>query len=207
MAAPTLELKILQGKTFTVAMKFAGEDLIYKTVQAIVNKAPARLTVTAHGLPNEWPVRVESAATPLELLTAQGQWKTASKVDANTIEFNDMNLSAAKPLTGPAVLIYPRPEDMTGWKIRAMFRDTVSGTLLLTASSVTPDSPITTPDGSITIDVANSEFTLTFTAAKTAAITWVKAVYDIEAIKPDGTVIQVVAPSKVTLEQEVTVWA
>lgn len=207
MAAPTLELKVLQGKTFTLSLKFAAEDLVYKTIQAIATKAPARLTVTAHGLPNEWPVRIESATTPLELLTAAGEWKTASKVDANTIEFNDMNLSAAKPLAGPAVLIYPRPEDLTGWKIRAMFRDTVSGTLLLSASSVTPDSPITTPDGTITIDAANSEFTLTFSAEKTAAITWAKAVYDIEAIRPDGTVIQVVAPSKVTLEQEVTVWA
>lgn len=207
MVAPTLELKILQGKTFTLDLKCAGEDLVYKPIQAIASKAPARLTVPGHGLPNEWPVRVESLTAPLELLTAPGQWKAASKVDVDTLEFNDLNLSAARPLAGPAVLIYPRPENLTGWKIRAQFREAVAGTVLLTASSVTPDSPVTTPDGTITIDPDNSEFTLSFSDVITAAITWVTAVYDIEAIRPDGTVVQIIAPSNVTLEKEITVWA
>ena len=203
MAAPTLELKILQGKTLTLALKFAGEDLVYKPVSAIVSLAPARLTVTGHNLPAEWPVRVESAKAPLEINTAPGQWKLATKVDANTLEFNDMNLTAATAFVGPAVLIYQRPEPMTGWKIRAQFRAEPGGPVLLDASSDVADSP----DGTITIDHTNCSFELTFTDEITAAITWLKCVYDIEAILPDGSVTQIIAPSKAVVEKEITVWA
>lgn len=202
MAAPTLDLVISQGKTLTLAMRLGLPELVYKPVSAIVQTAPARLTVPAHGLPSEWPVRIESAATPLELNTAGGQWKNALKIDANTIEFNEMNLSAAKPLTGPAVMIYRRPRDITGWKFRMQIRDKVGGALLLDASSDVADAA----DGTITLDVVNSSFTVEFTDETTAAITWLKGVYDIEAMLPDGTVVQVIAPSKVTIELEVTAW-
>lgn len=203
MAAPTLDLKISQGKTLNLDLLYAEETLVYRPLTGISNLAPAQFTVPAHGIPDSWPVRIESAKAPGEILTAPGQWKVATSIDADTIELNDLNLLAAKAFVGPAVLIYKAPGDLTGWKIRMQIRDKVGGVVLLDASSDLADASI----GSISVDIANSAIHITFPDEITAAITWLKAVYDVEAILPDGSVVGIISPSKVTLEQEVTVWA
>lgn len=203
MAAPTLDLKIFQGKTLQIPLIYHQDVLVYKLIEAVSSLAPARLTVTGHGIPTLWPIRIEGAKAPLELNTSRGSYKQGRRVDADTIEINDMNLIAAKPFIGPAVLVYPAPADMTGWKIRSQIRDAIGGTVLLDASSDVADGA----DGTITIDVANSTLTITWSDEVTAAITWLKAVWDVEALLPDGTVLPLVAPSKVTVEREVTVWA
>lgn len=207
MAAPTLDLKISQGKTLNLDPLYAEETLVYRPLTAISNLAPARFTVPAHGIPDIWPVRIESAKAPGEIVTAPGQWKVATKVDADTIELNDLNLLAAKAFVGPAVLVYKAPADLTGVKIRMQIRTLPAAapgsTVLLTASS----DPADLADGQISIDVTNSAIHIVFSDEITAAITWLKAVYDVEALLPDGTVVGIIAPSKVTIEQEVTVWA
>lgn len=207
MAAPTLELKISQGKTLNIDLLYAEETLVYRPLTAISNLAPARFTVPSHGIPDTWPVRIESAKAPGEILTAPGQWKVATKVDVDTIELNDLNLLAAKAFVGPAVLIYKAPGDLTGIKVRMQIRTAaaaVAGSVVLLDAS---SDPADGADGTITVDIPNSAIHIVFPDEITAAITWLKAVYDVEATLPDGTVVGLIAPSKVTLEQEVTVWA
>lgn len=202
MTSQTHDITLAKGKTFSLQLSYAEDELIYKPITAIATLAPARLTVTAHGLPNRWPVRTESAIAPTELNMAPGSWRLGTRFDANTVELNDLNLTSAKAFAGPAVLVYQKPADMTGWKLRMQIRDLTTNALLLDASSDVADSA----DGTITIDVANSAFVVTFSAALTAAVTWTKAGYDIEAILPDTSVVSIIGPSKITAEKEYTVW-
>lgn len=203
MAAPTYDITITKGKTFVQTLLYAEDALVYKEASALPALAPARITVAGHGLPTNWPVRIESAKAPSELNTPDGEWWLPRVIDADTLEFNALNLTRAKAFAGPAVLIYQQPTDLTGWKFRAQVRDKVGGTVLLDFSS----DPADGATGLIDIDEANSNFTLTIDALTTALIPWNRAVYDIEAIKPDGTVVSVLAPSRVTVEEEITVWA
>lgn len=204
MTAPTLEILIGQGRTFTMALQYAAESLEYRVVEAVAGLAPCRLTVPGHGLPDSWPVRIESAKAPIELNSAPNVWREAITVDANTVELNDLNLTGTKAYVGPAVLVYKQPEDLTGWVIRMQVRDSAGGgTLHLSASS----DPADGAEGTIELDVANSRFTVEIPAAVTAQQQWARAIYDIEAILPDGRVIAIIAPSRATLVKEVTVWA
>lgn len=203
MTSTTLDLTIQRGKTFTLQLGVSDEELKYVTVSAVSNLAPARLTTaSAHGLPTRWPVRIESVKLPLELQMAPTAWRPALKVDATTFELNDLNLTAAKAFVPPAVLVYQKPADMTGWIVRMQVRDLTTNEVLLDASSEAGSF-----DGVIAIDVANSVFEVTFSAAITAALAWNRAGYDIEAVLPDGKVMSIIAPSKITVEKEYTVWA
>lgn len=202
MTSQTHDVTMAKGKTFSLQLSYAEDELIYKPISAIPTLAPCRLTVTDHGLPTRWPVRTESAVAPTELNMVAPNWRLGTRVDTHTIELNDLNLTAAKPFVGPAVLVYQKPSDMTGWKLRMQIRDLTSNALLLSASSDVTDGAV----GVITLDVPNSAFDVTFSAATTAAVAWTKAGYDIEAILPNGAVVSIIGPSKITAEKEYTVW-
>jgi len=202
MIAPTYDLHIVRGKTFTQPFMYADDELLYRSITAITNQAPARIAAAGHGVPSNWPVRIESTRTPSELNTPDGEWLTPAVVDEDTLEFDELNLAGAKPFRGPSVLVYPRPADITGWKVRAQIRDRIGGQVLLTFSS----DPVDQTDGTITVDVPGSAFVMELSHQLTEAITWNRAVYDMEAIRPDGSVVSIIAPSKVTVGQEVTVW-
>jgi hypothetical protein len=202
LTTQTHDITMAKGKTFSLQLSYAEDELVYKPITAIPTLAPARLTVTAHGLPSRWPVRTESAIAPTELAMVAPNWRLGTRFDANTVELNDLNLLSAKPFVGPAVLVYQKPADMTGWKLRMQIRDLTSNALLLSASSDVSDGAV----GTIDVDVPNSAFVVNFTAATTAAVAWTKAGYDIEAILPDGSVVSLIGPSKITAEKEYTVW-
>jgi len=202
MTAPTFDIHIVRGKTFTQPFMYADDELVYRAITAIPSQAPARITAPAHGVPSGWPVRIESTRAPAELNTPQGEWLTPSRVDDDTLEFDELNLTGAKPFRAPSVLIYPRPADIDSWKARMQIRDRIGGEVLLSFSS----DPADLADGTITLDVPGSAFVIELPHAVTEAIGWTRAVYDLEAIRPDGSVISIIAPSKVTVGQEVTVW-
>lgn len=202
VTSQTHDITLAKGKTFSLQLSYAEDELIYKPITAIPTLAPCRLTVMDHGLPTRWPVRTESAIAPLELNMAPDSWRLGTRVDTHTIELNDLNLTRAKPFSGPAILVYQKPADMTGWKLRMQIRDLLTNALLLSASS----DLLETADGDIDIDLPNSAFAVTFTDEITAAVAWTKAGYDIEAVLPDGSVVSIIGPSKITVEKEYTVW-
>lgn len=202
MTAPTYDLHIVRGKTFTQAFQYADDEMLYRPITGIPVQAPARITAAGHGVPPNWPVRIESTRAPAELNTPEGEWLVPSVVDSDTLEFDELNLTGAKPFRGPSVLVFPRPADIADWKARMQIRDRIGGEVLLSFSS----DPADQADGTITVDVPGSAFVLELLHTITEAIAWTRAVYDLEAIRPDGSVIALIAPSKVTVGQEVTVW-
>lgn len=203
MPAPIHDLILIKGKTFKESMLYGEDQKIYKPITALVSQAPVQITCPAHGVPLNWACRVESALSPLGLNTPEGSWVIPRIVDNDTLEINNLNLLHAEAFSGPAVLIYQKPADITGWVFRAQIRDKVGGQVLATFSS----NPADASEFLITVDAVNSSFTLHISAVDTENLTWSRGVYDVEALLPDGTVLAIVSPSKVSVEREVTVWA
>lgn len=195
-------LRLVRGKTCHQVLLYAGATRKYCPITALVSLAPVRVTVPDHGCPDNWPVRLQGITAPVELNTAEGQALTATVVDANTLELNALDASTLGTFTLSGHVVFQQPVDLTGWKARMQVRNKMGGDLLLSLSS----DPADEADGEIEVDVAGSAFILKLTAAQTAALTWNGGVYDLEAVLPDGSVISILAPSPVVVEQEVTVW-
>ena len=198
--APEISLIITRGKTFEFAYRCAEDELLYRSITAMPVKAPVQLTVASHGVPDGWPVQVSCVKAPSELNTADGESLIAKVVDGDTIEFNAVNAHCWKPFSGPGVLVFNKPMDLTGWHCRAQVRDKPGGTVLFTWHS----DPAESPDGEIEVDLAHSAFVLKMDAATAAALEWKRGKYDVEAIAPGGEVYALTAISDVEVSDEVT---
>lgn len=204
--APEIPLKITRGKTAEFAFLYADEEQVFLPIEAMPVKAPARLTITGHQIPDGWPVQVQCVKVPAELNNDpngdEPYYKT-KVVDANTIEFNRVNAHCWKEYAGGGLVVFNRPVNLTGWRCRAQVRTKAgaTGTPLFSWDS----DPSQNPDGVAVVDVARACFVLRVEAAAAAALTWSSAVYDLEAIAPDGSVYAVTAISPITVEGEVTV--
>lgn len=198
--APEIDITITRGKTFEFGYLYAEDELLYLPITGMPSKAPARLTVQGHGVPDGWPVQVACVKAPGELNSADGEFQVAKLVDADTIELNAVNAHCWKPFSGSGLLVLNKPMDLTDWKCRAQVRDRVGGTVLFTWHS----DPAENPDGEIEVDVAGSAFVLKIGAEATATLDWARGVYDVEAIAPGGEVYPVTAISSVMVADEVT---
>ncbi|WP_167360407.1 hypothetical protein [Pseudomonas anguilliseptica] len=165
------------------------------------SKAPVRLGSATHGIPDGWPVRIESVSSPAELNTPEGESIAAKRVDADTIELNSENGSTWRSLSAGGVLVFNTPVELAGWQARAAVRDRVGGTLQFTWDS----NALNTPDALITVDLAAHAFVLHMSADQAAALTWSKGVWELEAIDPTGRVYQVIGVSKVMVSSEVVI--
>lgn len=203
MTAATYKLRLVRGKTCEQVLLYADTRLRYLPIEAMPSQAPVRLTLTAHAIPDNWPVRVQGVTAPAELNTKAGMAVRATVVDADTVELNSLDATTWAAFVASGHLVFQAPVDLTGWKARMHIRDKVGGNLLMSLSS----DPADEADGEIQVDVVNSAFVIKLSAAQTAGLPWNSGVYDLEAIRPDGAVVGVLAPSPVIVEQEVTVWA
>lgn len=183
-----VNLTITRGKTFEYALLYAEGEVVYRPIEGIAERAPLRITVTEHGVPDGWPVRAQSVKAPAELNFKAAQF--ARVVDADTLEFNAYDATLWKPFAGTGVIAFQKPMDLTGWTARATVRDKIGGTVLM--------------NWDIETDVEASAFVLSMSAEESAALTWTKGVYDAEAVSPDGKVYPLVAISGITVEREVT---
>lgn len=203
MSAPTYELNITKGKTLEQTLLYAEERLTYAPIAAIVNKAPLRVRIPAHGIPDGWPVRIQGVSSPSIMNTPEGETVLASVFDADTIEFNSIDANLWGTIEESGSVVYYTPAVITGWKFRMQIKDAPGGNILMDFSSDIADAA----DGTITVNAASSSFTLGLTDVQSAAITWNGGVYDIEAIRPDGKVVPIIGTSVAIASQEVTVWA
>lgn len=199
MAAPVVDLTIARGKTFEYSFLYADDTLVYRPITAMPSKAPVRLTVPAHGVPDGWPVDVRGA-TPSELNTVDGaEPRFARVVDADTLEFNALDGSGFRAFSAGGNVIYRKPADLTGWSARAAVRDKPGGVLLLRWDS----NPLSGAEGLIVLDAARAAFVLQLGAVVTAALPWSTGVWELEAVDPQGRVYGVVGISRVNVTNEV----
>lgn len=201
------DLTITKGKTLVQVVRWEEKPLIYKAITAISQAAPARLTVTAHGAPDGWLVRVESVkgmtqinspgtGTKLDKASRDAEWVKATVIDADTIELNDTNALEFKPYLSGGVIKFFTPADLAGLTGRMTIRNKVGGTVIASTEGASPTLIITIDNVAKTIEIAMS-------ALATAALTAKAGAYDLELVSGAGVVTGLLYGA-ITIESEIT---
>lgn len=177
MQPARLDLRIIQGATLRKPLLLMQPRFEYRPITAIQKTAPLRLTVPAHGMPAGWPCWIEGVTgwSALNRDKQRERFRLATLVDADTVEFNELNGTTQNASGGH--LVYRLPLDMTGASARMQIRDT-AGALLLELS---------TDSGGLQVD-GPGRLLLELTATQTAAINWQTGLYDLELTMADGSV-------------------
>lgn len=192
-------LIIEQGETFETVVRWETPPLKYKPISAMSQTAPISITSTGHAIPNGWRAAVVDAKGMVELNAASAppadeEFRAATVVDANTVEFNEVSAALFKAYKSGGYLAYYTPQDLTDYTARMTIRDRVGGTVL---------AALTSAGSEILLDVAAFTITIVISATATAAYTWTKGVYDLELVSPSGRVTRILSGT-VTLSKEVT---
>lgn len=192
MTPVKLNFKCYQGSTFNEVLRWESSKKIYKAITGISQSAPCVVTSIAHGVPDGWRVKVTNAGGMKEINSTE-EYKIATVVTVDSIEFNDINSLGYTAYTSGGVIEYNEPVNFTGYTARMQIREKID--------SVEFIKELTTENGGITIDVANSKITLNISATDTAAFTFNSAVYSIELV---STTVVPFATGTITLVKEVT---
>lgn len=150
MAAPTL--RITKGKTFgPLCIRVEKETIVYKAITGINKVAPIRITVPGHGLVAGWRAAVTGVKGMLEINAKDPQrlrdsdYHAVTVVDANTIEFNDVDASDFGAYTSGGYVQYRDYYDLSGKTARMAVKQK-SGTSNLLKCSVGGVSGSVKPD-------------------------------------------------------------
>ncbi len=199
--AAQIDLSLCKGIDFNTSFRLEVLPLVYKPIIAIQNSAPARLTVTGHGLPVDWRVAVISAQglTQLNALNTppkRKDFRRATVVDANTLEFNDtVTVDSPAHTASTGYIMYYTPVDLSAYtSARMQIKDEVGGVEQVL---------LTTGNGRLTLDNVAKRISLHIPSAVTQALTISSGVYDLELITSTGEV-DACASGKVTVCDEVT---
>lgn len=192
-------LTILQGKTFELPVLWETEPVVYKPITGISAAAPAVVTCVGHGVPDGWRVAIVSAKgmTQINALNTPPKDKDyviAKVLSADSLELNTVNAAEFKAWTSGGYVQYNTPKDLAGYIARMDIMDKAGGTVLLA---------LTTENAGIVIDNVTKTITLNISATDTAAITWKKAVYDLELESTTGVVTSLLFGT-VVVTKEVT---
>ena len=165
-------LRIVQGKRFLKVFRWPLETKIYKAISAMPQKTPVRLTVTGHGVPDGWTVKITGVKGPSQLNDRQ---VAATVVDADTLEFNALNAGDMPDYVSGGFVEFQQPVDLTGYTGRVVLKAAVT--------DADPVLELSSANGRLAIDVANSKITFDVTADDTAALTALSGTWDWEMTK------------------------
>ena len=198
------DITIRQGKTFRLPVMWELDTLVYKPINGVEQSAPVRIQAVAHGIPDGWNVAVVNLKAPVELnaVTEEGKppadkdFRTATKVSDDEIEFNKVNGAAFKAYSGGGQLVFYAPGPLAGAVVHGQIKDKIGGAVLHEFRSDGP-SP------NVTLDLARSRVILNIPHTVTAGFSWKAGVYDLELIDSDNLVYPLIFGG-VTVEREVT---
>jgi hypothetical protein len=251
-------LTILQGKTFTLPVKWETEPIVYKAISGITQAAPCIVDCTTHGVPDGWRVAIVSAKGMTQINAENdpprdSDYVVATKIDVDTLELNSVNSSAYRAWTSGGYVQYNTPKDLSGYSARMSIKNKLSdttadlwedttayaedeyvviadGTVLqcTTAGTSGATEPtgagtdgtvvwaevsgfsgsiellrLTDANGMIALDNTTKTISLVLSATTTAALTWSKAVYDLEMVSNAG-VVTALLYGDVAVTKEVT---
>jgi len=192
MTPVKLNFKVYQGSTFNEVLRWESSKKIYKAITAITSNAPCVVTAVGHGAPDGWRVKVTNVGGMKEINSVD-DYKIATKLSADSIEFNDINSIGFSAYTSGGVIEYNQPVDLTGYTARMQIREKIDSDTVI--------KELTTENGGIVIDVINSKIILNISAADTELFTFNSAVYSIELV---STTVVPFATGTLTLVREVT---
>ncbi len=207
MAEKTQNLTLQQGKTQPLVLRCETTPIVYKAITAIQQTAPVRMTVTGHGALDGWRAAVTNVKGMTEINATANSIKASdyhpvTVIDANTIEFNDVDAAGFKAYTSGGYLQYNSPMDLSGYAARLQIRNKKGGSTILFS--------MTTENGLIDIDNALKTVTLYFDAIDFTGLTWKTGYYELElykdVVRGATTIESVYSPLEgtVTLDVETT---
>lgn len=184
------EILIEKGKTFSLEVRWGVEPWVYRPITGIslASGAP-RLTVPAHGMPDKWKAAVIRVVgmkqiNALNSPPEESDFHEGLVIDADTVEFNDMDSTGFSPYTSGGFLVFKTPQNLAGYTASMDVKDKVDGTVLI--SSEAENTPLDVV--AIDIDEAAYVTTLTIAAEDAAALAFKKGVTDLEMVGPTGIV-------------------
>lgn len=197
----THDISLRKGSSLSLPIVWESNRLIYRQITAIQNTAPVRITCPLHGVPDGWPVAIANAKGLVDLNALgnpprDNEFRSATFIDANTIELNLVNGAAMKAHTANTgqVVFYEPVLPVVGLKARMQIKNKVGGDVLYV---------LTTENGLITLDAVTKRITLDFPADAFVGATWKTGVYDLETEDPNGVVTPILAGA-FALTDEVT---
>ena len=210
--AASKDLTILQGRTFSLVLRWETTPIVRKAITAIdMTAGSPRITAAGHGMVDGWRCAVMGVRKPTQINADSNppranDFTPAMLLDADTIELNeitttDENGTPWPDYTSGGFILYYTPVDLDGFTARMKIKDRVGGTVLL--STEAEDTGLDVID--ITIDNAAKTITLTIPASATDDITWTRGVYDLEMVSGDAEpVVTMLISGKVSVTKEVT---
>jgi hypothetical protein len=208
--APKQPLNIVRGKTLSLVIRWEQQTPIVSKAITAISFATGfpRLTVPSHGMPDGWRSAVVRVASPKEINAKNDVPRTSdlretTVIDSNTIEYNGLvpvtdGRDWSAYTTGGFVQ-YHTPKDITDYEVRVKVKDRVGGTVLL--STELGDYPLNLI--TVVADNATKSITIELPATDTEEITWNKGVWEVEGESSTGRVESIIAPSPVTVGDEV----
>lgn len=203
-------LHIVRGKTLSLVIRWEQRTPIISKAITAISFATGfpRLTVASHGIPDGWRSAVVRVAAPKEInakndIPRSSDLRETTVIDANTIEYNGLvpvtdGRDWSAYTTGGFVQ-YHTPKDLTDYEIRVKVKDRVGGTVLL--STELGDAPLNVITA--VADNATKSITIEIPALDAEGITWSKGVWEVEGESSTGRVESIIAPSPVTVGDEV----
>lgn len=181
-------LSIKRGERFSRSLRIETLPYVYVPITAVTQSAPVRITAPGHGLLDGQRAAIVSVRGMSELNARSmppkiEEYRQATVIDADTIEFNTVNTADSPVYKGGGYVQRLSIPPVDGIKARMAVKDKIGGTEHLR---------LTTETGGITCDTANRRITFTLTDKQTAAMHAKCRVADLELIGSDGQVFKTV---------------
>jgi len=189
-----LNLKMIQGSTFTKVFRWESSTKIYVPITGITKAAPVVVTASNHGLTVGWRARITNVAGMKEINCDEGEYYLVTAKDTNTITFNAINSLGYTAYTSGGVVEYNEPVSLAGKTARMQIRAKLASTTVI--------EELTTSDGDLALDNTEHTITIQLSATKTAGFTFTNAVYSLEIV--NGTAVDQILTGNISLEKEIT---
>lgn len=147
MSPGHMNITLVRGVPWHKKLTIMHPQWQYRAISQIHVTAPLTITAPSHGLPGDsWPVWIEgSTSSQLNSDKSRQRFRIAKVLDADTLEFNDINGSGLTAAGGQ--IVYQMPVDFTGCSARMEFD----------GLTLTDGSGLTLGDGEITIDLTTQQ--------------------------------------------------
>ncbi len=162
--APRIDIEIEQGATFAHSLQWMQARKSFMPITGVLVTVPVRLTVVAHGMPDNWPAVVSSVKGMVQLNHDFRDPYLGIVIVADTVELMNVNGVDFDAYTSGGYLEFNQPYDLsvyTGATCQVL-RSQGNADILFT---------LTSPTG-VVLDNANKLITLQHPAASTAALNY-----------------------------------
>jgi len=197
MTTPIFNLTMEQGAYWSHTFNWYGGGKQMAPIENIQVGYPTIIRVTGHGLPtvSETPVIVSGVEGANELNSTDTGIELATRIDANTFSMPVSTVGETMVQGQLGEITWFAPTVITGYTGRCKIRKNWH------TSDVIVE--LTTANGGLVVVEADASFQLIVSAAATTAFDFVDAVYDVEAVPPNGDIVRLFKGA-IHLDREIT---